>query len=674
MSKRWRDWPSRLGAGDARDGGAGPGDPRLRAPLPGGLPFLPRGLPQAEPDGPALQGARASAWRSEEGFDFGKWMRSVPVSLRAIGTPAHHRGRRTTARFGFFKPISAGNLGRRFSYWVDWGFIVRSDSLTPPDEDNAEFQDVSNAWGRFELRGQRPLLRARRPHRDGHPLHAGPHAQPSSPTRSTSPTPATRRDNIGDHQDGGEIGGTCRQRLPLVGGGGGRPRRRVRGGPRRGRDQQVRGQRLPAPGQALGAQPLRRLRLHRAQPPGPAGISLDPDWKNDILRVGIDCNVWAQRLNLYGVGMYGSNSNAIATPQQPEGTGESQHFTGGFLQADYHATRPLRADRAGQRGQPPGRPRSGDYNDLQQLRARAARVLFRPLPAGVRIQLRKPGEAERGVGAGGPRVLSRAGDMSRRVGLTAVTASCSRCTPPSAWLPPSAPSATTSSTTTSRRARAGRAGRWTRPTSGCGWPPRRSGRACASWASSCPTRPPTRCCCCRWPPLSPAAAKAVWTALLAASLAAAFLVLRRVLPAARPGAMALAFLVPSTAVANALGYGPPYALLVMLVALALLAVQRGHEWASGRAAGAGGGAEAVRAGAAALLPVDAALAGGGGDGGGHGRHRRPGRGRAGPAGARHVAARDAAAQPRWPHHRSLLAVLADASRRSRDASSSSSPS
>src|SRR6202008_1516124 len=65
---------------------------------------------------------------------------------------------------------------------------------------------------------------------------------------------------------------------------------------------------------------------------------LDPDWKNDIVRVGLDGNVWAQRLNVYGVGMYGRNSNAIATPQQPAGTGESQHFTGGFLQADFHAT------------------------------------------------------------------------------------------------------------------------------------------------------------------------------------------------------------------------------------------------------------------------------------------------------------------------------------------------
>src|SRR4029450_1453178 len=53
-----------------------------------------------------------------------------------------------------------------------------------------------------------------------------------------------------------------------------------------------------------------------------SGVSLDPGRKNDIVRVGLDGNVWARRLNVYGVGMYGRNSNAIATPQQPTGTGE----------------------------------------------------------------------------------------------------------------------------------------------------------------------------------------------------------------------------------------------------------------------------------------------------------------------------------------------------------------
>jgi Glycosyltransferase family 87 len=76
------------------------------------------------------------------------------------------------------------------------------------------------------------------------------------------------------------------------------------------------------------------------------------------------------------------------------------------------------------------------------------------------------------------------------------------------------------------------------------------------------------------------AAKVVWTAVLAAALAAAFVVVRRLVPA--PGwQVALAFLLPSAALANALAYGQPYSILLLLLALALLALVRGREWVSG---------------------------------------------------------------------------------------------
>lgn len=80
--------------------------------------------------------------------------------------------------------------------------------------------------------------------------------------------------------------------------------------------------------------------------------------------------------------------------------------------------------------------------------------------------------------------------------------------------------------------------------------------------------------------LPPATAKAVWTVLLACALAATFLVLRRT-SSASPWLTALAFLVPSSAMANALAYGPPYPLLLLLIALALAAQLRGREWACG---------------------------------------------------------------------------------------------
>jgi hypothetical protein len=52
-------------------------------------------------------------------------MRSIPVDLRATGTQLLiGDGDDGTLA----SPMSAGNLGRRLSFWVDWGFIVRSDS------------------------------------------------------------------------------------------------------------------------------------------------------------------------------------------------------------------------------------------------------------------------------------------------------------------------------------------------------------------------------------------------------------------------------------------------------------------------------------------------------------------------------------------------------------------
>jgi hypothetical protein len=61
-------------------------------------------------------------------------------------------------------------------------------------------------------------------------------------------------------------------------------------------------------------------------------------WEDEYFRFGADADLWLQRLNLYGVFMYGRNDNSIATPASPSGTGEELSFSGGFAQADYHAT------------------------------------------------------------------------------------------------------------------------------------------------------------------------------------------------------------------------------------------------------------------------------------------------------------------------------------------------
>ncbi len=58
--------------------------------------------------------------------------------------------------------------------------------------------------------------------------------------------------------------------------------------------------------------------------------------EDDILRLGVDGNAWFGKFNVYGVAMYGSNSNSVLSLAKPTGTGESLSFAGGFLCADFY--------------------------------------------------------------------------------------------------------------------------------------------------------------------------------------------------------------------------------------------------------------------------------------------------------------------------------------------------
>jgi hypothetical protein len=81
--------------------------------------------------------------------------------------------------------------------------------------------------------------------------------------------------------------------------------------------------------------------------------------------------------------------------------------------------------------------------------------------------------------------------------------------------------------------------------------------------------------------LPPAAAKLAWSVLLAAALAAALLVLARVLAGASPWLLALGLLVQTASLRNAIAFGQPYPLLLLLLALALFAWTRGRDTAAG---------------------------------------------------------------------------------------------
>ena len=81
--------------------------------------------------------------------------------------------------------------------------------------------------------------------------------------------------------------------------------------------------------------------------------------------------------------------------------------------------------------------------------------------------------------------------------------------------------------------------------------------------------------------LGPAAAKAAWSGVLALALLGAFLALRRVVPDAWPWLAALALLSQTASLRNALLYGQPYPLLLLLLCLSLVALVRGRSLASG---------------------------------------------------------------------------------------------
>jgi hypothetical protein len=85
-----------------------------------------------------------------------------------------------------------------------------------------------------------------------------------------------------------------------------------------------------------------------------------------------------------------------------------------------------------------------------------------------------------------------------------------------------------------------------------------------------------------WPlaHLAPRVAKVVWTLALAAAYAGAFVAASRAL-AVDHTLLALVWLLPSAALANALAYGQPYPLLLLLMCASLWAMQRGRTGLAG---------------------------------------------------------------------------------------------
>lgn len=267
----------------------------------------------------------------EESFEVARWLDAVPVALRAFGTLSL-REEGEDSKTGFFKAISAGNLGGRFSYWIDDAVLIQQG------EDNLEHLRPDNAWLRFELIGggklyaragrielDLPFTQTRTPHLFSYDILFA--------------NTGFETDNIGDHQDGLEVGGDLpndfRWSAAVV----------------KGRNSELAKEVSDAAGDFdanLFLRASKRIERHRVGAFAYFGRNtlaqarVPPDtrdlvWDDNLLRLGADASVWLRRLNLYGLYMYGSNDNSIATPDRPSGTGQSLSFNGGFVQADYHA-------------------------------------------------------------------------------------------------------------------------------------------------------------------------------------------------------------------------------------------------------------------------------------------------------------------------------------------------
>jgi hypothetical protein len=288
--------------------------------------FCHDGYPKLNPMGYAFR-ARGFRMEKEEAFELDKWARSVPLILRASGTHYFFEGAEDVNQ-GFFKGISAGNLGQRLSYWVDDGVLVHKRDAAG---DHFTHTKPDNAWARLELiragklylKGGRleldlPFTQTRTPHLFSYDIYFA--------------NTGSESDAIGFFQDGVEVGGALPHEVhwsaAVVAG---------HDAPNAG-DINSRTERFDGD---VFLRLAKRFDRHRVG--GFAYIgrntlarSATNTADDNLLRLGADLSVWIERLNLYGVAMYGRNDNSILDPRFSGGTGQPLSFSGGFAQADYH--------------------------------------------------------------------------------------------------------------------------------------------------------------------------------------------------------------------------------------------------------------------------------------------------------------------------------------------------
>jgi hypothetical protein len=280
--------------------------------------FCHDGFPKLNAVGQSFK-ERGFRLQREDTFDAGRWIRSVPVVVRANLRRSLFEGQ-SGFTSSIIKGISAGNLGTRWSYWVDDGLAISSGSTSHTTPDNAwirgeiiEGGKLYAKVGRIEL--DLPFTQVRSPHLFGYDAY--------------SQNTGFEVEAVDAHKDGIEIGGG------------------FGGGDLHWSAAVVKGHSEDLSGGSAGLNPdvflrvakrLARNRIGGFAYLGRSTLSQPPalKWDDNLLRLGADASIWVERLNLYGVFMYGRNDNSIATPNAPTGTSQPLSSSGGFAQADYH--------------------------------------------------------------------------------------------------------------------------------------------------------------------------------------------------------------------------------------------------------------------------------------------------------------------------------------------------
>lgn len=267
---------------------------------------------------------------NEDRFEGSAWIGSAPISGRLEGTRNMPEGRDGN-NLGYLKVLSAGNLGSKVSYWVDDAWLRTRGETTHIKPDNAWGRVDFKPGGKFYLKAGRfeldlPVTQVRTPH--------------LLPYGMYFLNTGLETDSIGAYQDGFELGGafgTMHVSAALV----------------KGRNNQAVVDLAEASGIGdpnkfdgnLFLRASRRLTTSRFgafayfgrnQLVARLNATRVGVAKDSILRLGVDGNVRVSKLHLYGVAMYGSNSDSVLSLAASGGTRESLGFAGGFLSADYY--------------------------------------------------------------------------------------------------------------------------------------------------------------------------------------------------------------------------------------------------------------------------------------------------------------------------------------------------